>query len=109
MVHWRCYWLPVSFRIEYKVCLHTHQYIHGNAPSYLKELIEPPTSTRSLRSGNANLLKGKGTKLRTMGDRAFSAAAPQLWNALPDHLRAAQSVDVFKGGLKTFLFNKAFA
>ena len=106
------HWLPVSSRIEHKVCLLTHQCIYGNAPSYLKELIEPPTSTRStrsLRSGNSNSLKGKKTNLRTMGDRAFCSAAPELWNALPDHLRAPQSVDAFKGGLKTFLFNKAFA
>ena len=103
------HWLPVSSRIEFKVCLLTHQCIHGNAPSYLKELIEPPTSTRSLRSGDNNSLKTKKTKLRTMGDRAFCSAAPLLWNALPDHLRAPQSVDAFKRGLKTFLFNKAFA
>jgi hypothetical protein len=38
-----------------------------------------------------------------MGDRAFSAAAPRLWNALPDTLRAPQSTDCFKKGLKTFL------
>ena len=31
------HWLPVASRIDYKVCLLTHQCIHGNAPSYLKE------------------------------------------------------------------------
>ena len=102
------HWLPVS-RIEYKVCLLTHQCIHSNAPSYLKELIKPPTATRPLRSGQSNTLKGKKTNLKTMGDRAFSSAAPRLWNALPDHLRAPQTLDTFKRGLKTFLFTKAFA
>ena len=106
------HWLPVSSRIEYKVCLLTHQCTHGNAPSYLKELIGPPDSTRStrsLRSATSNSLKTIKTNLNTMGDRAFCSVAPELWNALPAHLRAAQSVEAFKGGLKTFLFNKAFA
>ena len=103
------HWLPVSSRIEYKVCLLTHQCIHSNAPSYLKELIKPPTATRPLRSGQSNTLKGKKTILKTMADQAFSSAAPRLWNALPDHLRAPQTLDTFKRGLKTFLFTKAFA
>ena len=102
------HWLPIASRTEYKTNLLTHQCICGNAPSYLKELLEPQPSTRSLRSGNSNRLKERKTKLRTMGDRAFYAAAPLLWNSLPDHLRAPQSVDVYKRGLKTFLFNKAF-
>ena len=103
------HWLPVPSRIEYKVCLLTHQCIHGNAPSYLKELIDPKSSSRSLRSNDTDSLKPKWAKLRTMGDRAFCVAAPRLWNALPNHLRAPQSVENFKRGLKTFLFNKAFA
>ena len=105
------HWLPISSRIEYKVCLLTHQCIHNNAPPYLKELISPPAPTRSLRSGTShtNTLKVPKTKLCTMGDRAFCAAAPRLWNALPNHLRAPQSVDAFKKGLQTHLFTKAFA
>ena len=102
------HWLPVPFRIEYKVSLLTHQCLHGNAPIYLKELITPQPTSRHLRSGQANLLQIPRTKLRTMGDRAFCHAAPCLWNALPDHLRAPLTLDTFKKGLKTYLFKKAF-
>jgi hypothetical protein len=97
------HWLPVSTRIEYKVSLLTHQSIHGRAPPYLKEFLNQHNTTHSLRSTHSNLLHIPRTKLRTMGDRAFSAAAPRLWNALPDTLRAPQSTDCFKKGLKTFL------
>ncbi|XP_032378159.1 uncharacterized protein LOC116693354 [Etheostoma spectabile] len=76
------HWLPVSLRIEYKVSLLSHQCIHGEAPPYLKELLTPQTSTRTLRSASGYLLKPPRTKLRTMGDRAFCSAAPRLWNAL---------------------------
>ena len=102
------HWLPVPLRIEYKVSLLTHQCIHGHAPQYLKDLLTPQPSSRTLRSANTNTLQAPRTKLRTMGDRAFSAAAPRLWNALPDHLRAPQTIDVFKQDLKTYLFRKAF-
>ncbi len=87
------HWLPVSFRIVYKVSLLTHQCIHGDAPSYLKELLTPQSSKRTLRSASTYILKPPRTKLRTMGDRAFCSAAPSLWNALPDHLRTPQPVD----------------
>lgn len=102
------HWLPISTRIEYKVSLLTHQCIYGHAPPYLKELINPHNTKRSVRSTHSNLLHIPRTRLTTMGDRAFCAAAPKLWNALPDTLRAPQSTECFKKGLKTFLFSKAF-
>ena len=102
------HWLPVSLRIEYKISLLTHQCIHGHAPQYLKELLTTQTSTISLRSATNNTLHVPRTKLCTMGDRAFSSAAPRLWNTLPEYLRAPQTVDVFKRGLKTYLFRKAY-
>ena len=46
------------------------------------------------------------------GDRSFSAdpaAAPILWNKLPDCVRNAPSVDSLKTLLKTHYFRKAFA
>ncbi|KAK5916409.1 hypothetical protein CgunFtcFv8_011396 [Champsocephalus gunnari] len=48
------------------------------------------------------------TKLRTFGDRAFSVAAPTLWNALPAEIRNIPTLDAFKRALKSHLFIKAF-
>ncbi|XP_068507050.1 uncharacterized protein [Syngnathus scovelli] len=97
------HWLPIKFRTDYKIALLTHQCILGHSPPYLKELLAPKPATRSLRSSNSNLLHVPKTKLRTMGNRAFCHAAPTLWNSVPDHLRAPQSTDSFKTGLKTHL------
>ena len=36
------------------------------------------------------------------GDRAFSKAAPVLWNALPRSIRTAESLNCFKSSLKTY-------
>ena len=51
------HWLPVKFRIEFKILLLlTYKALHGQAPSYLKELIVPYYPTRTLHSLNAGLL-----------------------------------------------------
>ena len=49
-----------------------------------------------------------GFKLNSYGRRAFSVAAPLLWNSLPEHVRHAESLDIFKRQLKTVLFKRAF-
>ena len=41
---------------------------------------------------------------KTTGDRAFFEAAPTLWNALLDELRALDSLKTFMTWLKTHLF-----
>ena len=33
------YFLPVNFRIKFKIALLTHKCLHGSAPTYLKNLI----------------------------------------------------------------------
>ena len=103
------HWLPVTARIEYKILVTTHNCINGPAPPYLQELIEPPKTLPAHSDLQTFFLEAPTTKLRTMGDRAFSSAGPRLWNSLPIGLRAPQSLDSFKAGLKTFLFRKAFS
>ncbi len=44
----------------------------------------------------------------TLGSRAFSHAAPYLWNSLPQDVRNSESLIVFKSLLKTHLFRQAF-
>ena len=102
------HWLPVSSRINFKILLFTHKCIYGHAPTFLQELITLQSTTRTLRSTNTLLLQVPSTRFSTMGDRAFCSAAPRLWNSLPTQLRATQSLDSFKTGLKTFLFRKAY-
>jgi len=102
----KLHWLPVRFRIDYKICLLTYQCVHGSAPEYLTELINIHNPSRHLRSSDTHKLQVPKSKLRTMGDRAFQVAAPRIWNALPNHLRAPQSIEVFKNKLKTHLKNK---
>ena len=42
------------------------------------------------------------------GDRAFSCAAPRLWNELPISIKNCPSTSTFKQSVKTYLFNWAY-
>jgi len=44
----------------------------------------------------------------SVGDRSFAAAAPRLWNTLPDDITSAPSLSVLRHKLKTFLFQKSY-
>ena len=57
--------------------------LHGLAPKYISDIIDRYKPTRSLRSSSSNLLRVPLSNSKTYGDRAFSIAAPTLWNALP--------------------------
>ena len=104
------HWLPVEFRINYKIIILTFKIIHGTAPKYLSELISFKSNSHyGLRSNNQLLLSPPKVKtLATLGDRAFVAAAPKLWNSLAPSLRDISNYELFKQELKTFLFRQAF-
>jgi hypothetical protein len=79
------HWLPVKFRIEFKVLTLTFQAIHGLAPKYLYELIRiKEQSNYHLRSSEEIIIAvPSGKSLTTLRNRAFEFAAPRLWNRLP--------------------------
>jgi hypothetical protein len=102
------HWLPVRYRIQYKILLLTYKCLNGVAPAYLTELLSLSTPTRTLRSSNQLLLQVPRTRLVSAGDRAFVKAAPTLWNSLPDDIHRAPTLLLFKKKLKTVLFSRAY-
>lgn len=102
------HWLPVFFRVRFKVLVLTYRALNGQAPEYIADLVSRYVPGRTLRSADQGLLNVPRTNLRTKGDRTFQAVAPALWNALPQTIRIAPSVDIFKKNLKTYLFEQAF-
>ena len=100
------HWLPVRRRIEYKILLLTFKALNGLAPEYLCDLLQRHVPVRSLRSSNANYLVTPKVNTETFGKRAFSFAAPFLWNNLPNEVRAISDINEFKSEIKTFLFRK---
>lgn len=54
----------------------------GLAPSYITELLSACRTARPLRSTDQELLTIPLSRWKLPGDRAFSGAAPKLWNSL---------------------------
>uniref|UniRef100_A0A669CTZ7 Reverse transcriptase domain-containing protein n=1 Tax=Oreochromis niloticus TaxID=8128 RepID=A0A669CTZ7_ORENI len=102
------HWLPIEFRIHFKVLLLVFKSLNGLAPAYMSDLLKPYVPTRSLRSAEQLLLSVPKSRLKLRGDRAFSIVAPKLWNNLPLHIRRSTSVLVFKSRLKTHFYSLAF-
>jgi hypothetical protein len=50
------HWLPVQFRIDFKILLLVFKSLNGTGPVYLKDLLQHYTPTRSLRSQERVLL-----------------------------------------------------
>ena len=104
----KLHWLPVIARIEYKILLTVFKSLNNLAPEYISELLNQYNPPRALRSANKNLLIVPKTLNKTYGDRAFYAAAPKLWNNLPQAIRDCNSITSFKSNLKTHLFRKHY-
>ena len=101
------HWLPVEYRVKYKVLLYTYKALNGLAPQYISDLVQTYVPARSLRSASQSLLQVPKFRTATYGTRSFRVSAPQLWNQLPDHVKQAPSLLTFKKQLKTCLFRQA--
>ena len=104
-------WLPVSYRIEFKILVLTFKAIYQLAPSYICNLVRLKEKCKyQLRSSEELLLQLPMVKTKkTLGDRSFQIAAPAPWNSLPASVRDIDNFLVFKRTIKTYLFRKAFA
>ena len=101
------HWLPIKYRIEFKILLIVFKCLRGEGPDYLTSLLEEYHPAYTLRSKFWSLLRVPHVH-KKYGDRAFSVVGPKLWNDLPLDLKNSASVNIFKKGLKTYLFKKAY-
>ena len=104
------HWLPLVFRIKYKLCVMMHSVVNGRCPSYIDEIVQPVTDIAGrtrLRSATTNQYDVRLTRTK-FGKRAFSIVAPRQWNELPLELRQCNGTVAFKRQLKTHYFNAAF-
>lgn len=102
------HWLPVRYRILFKIAILTFKALVGQAPSYIRELIVQQETRYSLRSASTVTLVVPRTKQKTLGDRSFAVAAPTVWNDLPPDIRSTQTLSKFKSLVKTHYFKIAF-
>ena len=101
------HWLPVRYRIDFKVLLFAFKCLNNLAPTYLSDLLEPYVPSKTLWSSDQLLLAVPKTRLKLRGNRAFAVAAPKLWNELPLHVRQAPTLPVFKSHFYASAFSSS--
>ena len=75
--------------------------------NHIFEMLQPSRKLRTLRSSDLDQLNVP--RVRTaVGSRAFSVAAPRLWNELPLEIRSAKTQISFWKKLKTYFFVRLF-
>src|ERR1700761_201822 len=99
----KLHWLPISKRIQYKICLLTYKCLRNAAPPYLYELLKTYTPLRRLRSSDAHLLSIPVMK-SCSGRCSFSFSAPSLWNSLPLNIKLSPTLSSFRSLLKIHLY-----
>ena len=99
----KLHWLPVHYRIKFKISTITFKLLIESQPANLRSLIDSYAPTRLLRSSDKFLLRQPRTHT-SIGKRAFSVCAPSIWNSIPLPIRLSSSLASFKRNLKTFYF-----
>ena len=101
------HWLPFKQRIQYKLLVTTYKALHGSAPYYLSEMLQPYQSTRTLRSNELQLLHVPRARCG-YGDRSFAVVAPRLWNSIPLVIKSCTNTSISKNCIKTYFFTITF-
>ena len=105
------HWFPVKVRSTYKIaclCYHCHS---STAPSHVTDMLHrKPLHTRNTRSSSYTmpLLNRPAHSKATLGDRSFYFAYSSVWNSIPNDVRCAPSLSLFKSRLKTCLSSSAY-
>jgi len=104
------HWLPIEYRITYKLCLTMHLVHTNRAPQYLSDCVQTVSRSNGrpgLRSSDTAAYVKPRCRTR-LGERSFSFAGPTAWNSLPAHLHQISDTNLFKRCLKTELFRRAY-
>ena len=85
----RClHWLPVKYRVHFKICLLTYMALHEEQPIYRRSLIATSFISCSLDQTEESLCRSLGSG-PTLAQGPSALAPPSLWNNLPLSVRSA--------------------
>jgi hypothetical protein len=104
----KLHWLPVAYRIKYKVAAVTYNTLTRGQPAYLQSSLQRYSQSRNLRSNDQNLLVAPRRSTNAAA-RGFSSSGPHIWNCLSPFTRSSTSHEMFKSRLKCEFFNDAFS
>ena len=90
------HWLPVRHRISFKIATITFRVLQSQQPSYLSSLIPRYVPARALRSSSSFSICVPSRKTTMAASKSFSSVAPNIWNALPNHLSSIPTLPVLE-------------
>ena len=109
------HWLPVRYRIQFKINLLTYKVYKTDYPVYLKDCVQPYSSAYSTRRSepaqhklNVPYYDYKQHKSFTHVSNSYFSSALRLWNSLPLICRCAPSLSAFRSRLKAYLWKRHF-
>ncbi|KAI2646255.1 hypothetical protein H4Q32_024563 [Labeo rohita] len=82
------HWLPVIFRIDFKVLLLIYKSLNGLGPKYIADMLTEYKPNRPLRSLGSSQLEIPRVHTR---ESAFSYYAARSWNQLPEEIKCAKT------------------
>ncbi len=88
------HWLPVTFRIDFKVLLLVYKSLNGLGPKYIADMLTEYKPNRPLRSLGSSQLEIPRVHTK-QEESAFS------YYQLPEEIRCAKTLGTFKSRLKT--------
>ena len=107
----KLHFLPVKYRINFKIAMLTFKCLQGSSPQYLQNLVarKIPSDKCNLRDNEDVFLLENMCKCRTVkAECMFSYSSSQVWNALPLCIREINNLQTFKCKLKCHYFELAF-
>ncbi len=92
-------------RIQFKALMFAFKTPSGSAPLHLNSLLQTYLPSRSLHSASERHITVPSQRDTKSLSQTFSLTVPIWWNDLPNSIRAAESLPIFKKRLKTHLFH----
>ena len=103
------HWLPVTFRVQYKLCLMVHSSVNCCSTEYITDILVPMSSLQGRATLRSSTSGSFDVPRRTcFCERTFSVAGPAAWNKLPPNLRLITYNYRFKRALKVHFFSIAY-
>ena len=102
------HWLKIPQRIQFKVLVTIYQCVNGLAPPFIINLLDLNLTRKNLRSNTQTKLPIPQCSLAQVCNGSIRYAGPQLWNELPQYIRDAKTLGLFKIHLKTHLFKQCY-
>ena len=86
--------LAACTRMHNQQAVLVYNCLHGTAPRYLQDVIQPAAVTS--RSTSSSALVVPTTRRTAIGDRSFAVAGPRAWNGLPQFVTDCTSSDTLE-------------